>query len=442
MTRFVFSIAVFSSLYLNGQVLNYTTSVKIDDNVKTTETSLFIEISNKEENWLSKVSIHHSPNQKFKLLYAQIIDANGKVVRELKKKDVRSRSLYSSEAFFQDDLEKSFDLYWGSYPYRIKYSYSISENEFFSLVRWWPTPFSNVRTDESILRLEVPDDYGFLIDSTQNLLFSKRLTEEKTVYSWSAMNIDRYEEEPFSPSYWELIPHVFAVPKRFQYGVSGSSSSWQEFGNWQAKLNEGTTQLPIKEQQIIDNLVRNASSKIEIIKKIYHYLQDKTTYVNVSIEKGGLKSYPASYVSRNKFGDCKALTTYMKAMLKHIGIDSYYTLIRAGENEHNIVKTLPGQQFNHVILTIPLNQDTIWLETTSQTSPFDYLGTFTQNRNALFIKEESELVKTPKLSEDDVLIEDKYFLELNESGEGNFTLNRTSRGKEFEIISAHISSLT
>ena len=145
------------------------------------------------------------------------------------------------------------------------------------------------------------------------------------------------------------------------------------------------------------------TNKQEQIKILYHYLQDETRYVNISIKTGGLKPFPAAFVTEKKYGDCKALTNYMKAMLSHIGITSYYSKIFAADAVKNIDKSFPSQQFNHVILCVPFEKDTIWLDCTSK-GPFNYLGTFTQNRDAYIIKKNSSFfAKTPVLKFKDVL---------------------------------------
>ena len=233
-------------------------------------------------------------------------------------------------------------------------------------------------------------------------------------YSWKKLGATKLETQNFSLPMEDLLPTV-SITSDFKYGIEGKSGTWSSFGNWISRLNEGTDDLPSQERMVIKKLVQGLEDKHEIVKKIYYYLQDHTTYVNVAIDVGGLKSYPASYVCEKKYGDCKALTTYMKALLASQKIDSYYTIVRAGENKKTIDLNFPSQQFNHVILMVPTSKDTIWLENTSNALPFNYLGTFTQDRYALSIDgEKSQLIKTPKLNVKDVLTERRLPFQMEE----------------------------
>ncbi|MBK6985451.1 MAG: hypothetical protein IPH32_12180 [Bacteroidetes bacterium] len=60
-------------------------------------------------------------------------------------------------------------------------------------------------------------------------------------------------------------------------------------------------------------------------------------------------------------------------------------LISAGANEEEIDPTFPSMRFNHAINCVPLNNDTVWLECTSQIQSLGFQGSFTGNRKALLV---------------------------------------------------------
>jgi hypothetical protein len=87
----------------------------------------------------------------------------------------------------------------------------------------------------------------------------------------------------------------------------------------------------------------------------------------------------------------------MQALLKEAGIESYYTLIKAGDDVEDIITDFPSRQFNHAIVCAISGKDTIWLECTDQNKAPGYMGAFTGNRHALLITGEGgKLVLTPQ----------------------------------------------
>ena len=153
---------------------------------------------------------------------------------------------------------------------------------------------------------------------------------------------------------------------------------------------------------------------------VYEYFQNKTRYVNVQIGIGGWQPIEANTVDRLGYGDCKALAFYLKTLLDKVGVKSYYTIIHAGNDAEALIKDFPSNQFNHVILCVPMEnkKDTIWLESTNQIIPFGYIGTFTDDRDALLIDESGgRIVHTPKYTAQDNIIIRKATVTLMENGQ-------------------------
>ena len=110
---------------------------------------------------------------------------------------------------------------------------------------------------------------------------------------------------------------------------------------------------------------------------------------------GGWMPISAEEVDRVKYGDCKGLSNYTMALLKAVGIDSYYTVLYAGRRVRHMDPDFASLQGNHAFLNVPINGEDLWLECTSQITPVNHLGTFTDNRNVLKITHNGgEIVKT------------------------------------------------
>mgnify|MGYP001126063175 FL=1 len=96
-------------------------------------------------------------------------------------------------------------------------------------------------------------------------------------------------------------------------------------------------------------------------------------YISVQIGIGGWKPISAEEVDENKYGDCKGLTNYTKALLRTVGIESNYCVVSAGSEIKDISEDFPSMQGNHVILNIPQEgKSDLWLECTSQDTPFNF----------------------------------------------------------------------
>lgn len=437
-TRVLLVLLSFYFFFVNcslGQVVRYDTKIEVINGKKVTEKWLRIRIPDKEHNSLANIAIQHTAQQEFSLSYARIYDGSDQSVRQLKRKDIVTKSDRSYGTFFQDGLIEEFNLYWNKYPYEIEYSYSLSEKEFVNIAFWTPYVRNGLSTLNSSLELTVPRDYGIQFDYSEILSFTESNSENSKTYLWTSPLFLSPRAETYSPDIKGRIPSVHIIPSHFSYGVDGSSKTWIDFGNWYNQLNQDLTSLPIDEQRAVDYLISEITSPSEKVALLYSYLKKNTQYVNVAIDVGGLKSYPASYVSHNKYGDCKALTTYMKGLLKYAGIESYYVLVNAGDQYQPVNTDLPSQQFNHVILMVPIDNDTIWLENTANYLPAGYLGSFTQGRKGLIVKkDDSQLLDIPSLHIDDVLVERAYDFQPDKDGTGQVELEMNLRGELFEEI--------
>ena len=417
----------------DAEIRLYSTNCAVrEDKLSETDT-IIIQINNRNGEKYCDVEISFDKKNPLSRFSAWISDTNGIAIRELKKQDYKDENETDENTLYQDDFVRKFTLKHNVYPYCIGYTYQSVSKQFLGIAHWSPVIDTDIPTRRARLTVQYPDNY-------QIHIFEKNITSHSVSQSagyscrtWNTSYNGSLKKEAYCPALWNYLPFVKIIPVQFTYGISGSAETWQTFGEWQYNLNQGLDELPLSEKEKISGLTSQVSDKKEVIKVLYRYLQDNTRYVNVSLGIGGMKPYPAEYVSINKYGDCKALTNYMKAMLHYAGIESYYTTIYASSQPREVITEIPGQQFNHVILAVPLGNDTLWLENTSNINPFGYTGTYTQNRQALLVDAgKSKLVRTPSLKEKDVQVTARMEFFIDFEGNAKTKVNYNYRGEKFE----------
>jgi hypothetical protein len=331
-----------------------------------------------------------------------LYDSNGKELKKLNQSDFENISLSENELII-DHWAKKAELPNVGYPFTIEFEYEI-ENDGLLFYHYWKSGLSDeISIQSSKYIIEVPEKLGFKkreMNLPSNVIVKESNHNGKIAQSWEVQNLKVIQNEEFNSFQLDFKPRVMTVPNQFEIeGFEGEMKDWKSLGEFFYTLNKGRQELPEDFKLKIIQMTKNLKTDREKIKVLYEYLQQNTRYIYIGVGLGGWQTIDAQTVNKRKFGDCKALTNYMQAMLSVLNIPSYHALINAGRGNKMFTKDLPNPYFNHVILCVPNQKDTIWLECTSQELPFGFLGDFTDDREALLITPEGgKIVKTPKMS--------------------------------------------
>lgn len=348
--------------------------------------------------------VHYNNATKVVDFNVSIYNQYGALIKEIKNKDIEDESAVSSSQLYSDNRVKYYRYIPTQYPYTVSYQYHIKSKNTLLLRDWYIQSSFNVSVEKSTYTLHNPRQLqiNYKERNLKDIPIDKTITETQLSFSLKKP-LKALEYEPFAPSARNLVPMVQIAPNEFHHeNTYGKTNTWQNFGNWIHSLVEEHNDLSetakLKARKLTEGL-----SKKEKVKKLYEYMQNKTRYIYVGIGIGGLQPYPASDVDRLGYGDCKGLTNYMKNLLDAVDIPSYYTVIY-GNSDHkiNFNDDFTDFQGNHVILCVPLeNNDTIWLENTSQKLPFNFLGDFTFDRKALLVNgENSKIIQSQQFPEE------------------------------------------
>lgn len=346
-----------------------------------------------------------------------VYDAKGALIKKYHKGDMYEHAAEDDITLVTDDKILLIGHEISAYPTTVEYSYEIDENSVIDLGEW-QIEASDQSIQDSYCQVSISSDAGFrYFDKNINLTPKKTTSDNTDTYSWHASNLKAIKMEEGSMA-WAVLPKIeFAMNKFEFYGYPGDFSSWQNFGKWIQALNADVCTLNPARQAEIRQMTANLKTDKEKAEFLYHYVQQNMRYVNITLGIGGLKPFPADFVDQKKYGDCKALSNYMCAMLKAVNIPAYYAIVNAGNNGEAMAPAFPYDISDHIIVCIPFKNDTTWLECTSNTQPFGKLSPFTENRNAIIITEDGgKLVNTPKSTVEDNQFNSEVHLTLNADG--------------------------
>lgn len=428
-----------------GAVVRYYSTVydRKSSEKYTVDVHIAITILNQGGKDKSELVIYYDRNSKVTKIKGSIYNAMGKVVSELKKSDLRDYAINADYTLFSDSRAIHFRPAVSSFPVTIEYSYTIEHTGTVGFNTWLPQKGFGVSVEQAELVFNTPAGNDIRFRELNHRFTSKVVeTGKGKTYKWQVSNLVAVEDELKAPAFLDIMPAVLLAPENIGYeGTTGDFSSWSGYGKWVNTLIANRDVLPdatVKHIQALTAELPDVKSKAQVI---YRYMQGRTRYVNIALGIGGFQPMEAAVVDEKGYGDCKALSNYTKALLKVAGIESYYAEIGTGKY-HDIRFTdfSSSNQTNHVMLCVPLESDTVWLECTNQQIPFGYIGLSSQNRYALLVGPEGgKLARTTTFENSPNTRISKLSCTIGEEGEAAFALTATFRNNQYDEVSSLIN---
>ena len=365
-----------------------------------------ITILNEKARDQGELVVWYDKLRKIKKLEGVVRNENGKVVKKLGKGDIEDYSAISGYSLYEDSRVRVASLYHNQYPYTVEFTVELERDGLLSWPTWEPLE-DGLPLEFGQFVVKVPEGMP-VRQKSEGMDLEPAVSKEgkKDVYRWELsyqhmvkdLLLAAVEDADVVPAADEVT--IYTAPEQFEIeGSKGDMRAWSSFGHWYYSLSLGRDVLPSHIKERVNQITQGIDDPVEKVRRIYDDFQSSTRYVSVQLGLGGWQPFDANYVAENGYGDCKALTNYLYALLKHAGITSYPALIRSGRGAKDILEDFPSSQFNHVVLMVPIPSDTLWLEATDQTAPFNHLGASNEDRFALKVGPTGgELVRTPQTS--------------------------------------------
>jgi transglutaminase-like putative cysteine protease len=396
-----------------------------------------VTVLNKNGDDRAELALFYNKSTSIKSVKGLVYDADGKQVGKFSLSNFRDESAISDFSLYEDERVKHYLPSVTSYPYTVSYEYEITYKQNLIIPDWYANQFPDQAVEKSSYTFVCkPEDQIRIQEKNYPGKGTVTDQEKSKVYHWEIHDLPAFKREPFAPLPDEYRTYIKIAPAQFSYYKSqGSFINWNELGKWMFNdLIKSRQQLSPTVIEEIKELVKGLKTDKEKAKKLYEYMQAKTRYISVQVGIGGFQPMFANDVHRLGYGDCKALVNYMQSLLSAVNIKSLYCVVNAGKYKQNMDPGFASMdQGNHIILCLPLEKDTTWLECTSQVVPFGYLGDFTDDRTVLACDETGgRILHTPTLKAETNLTRRVADLVLDKDGNLTGAVTTTYKGAQYD----------
>ena len=343
-------------------------------------------------------TVFYDGDSKITTFNASSYDRFGNRMARVKSADIADRRYTSEVSFYEDNRYQQVTVPCPQYPCTVvvEVEKKVADFSMIAGLPHWRPQQREQGVLQSSFTVRVPQDNELLYEGHQ--LREPVISQDgrNRQYRWEVNHLVPQKDEPYAPSALATLPYLRIALADFAIeGYRGSYRNWKDFGTFIHSIMDGRDVLPPRLQAEVREVVAGATTDYERVDRLYRFMQQRMRYVSIQLGIGGWQPFSADYVEQNRFGDCKALSNYMGALLKEVGIPSYPVLINWNDAQsYPVTEDFTSSAFNHMVLYVPSEE--MYLECTSHTAPTGYLGEGKQDRNVLWITPEGgELHRTP-----------------------------------------------
>jgi tetratricopeptide (TPR) repeat protein len=214
------------------------------------------------------------------------------------------------------------------------------------------------------------------------------------IYTWVSSNLQQKEKDQRQEEAKKALRQATGRFPQPDVLIS-SFRSWEELGRWYEDLQKERVKPNAEIQAKAAELIKSAPDEDAKLRAIYQYVSTQFRYIGVAFGIGRYQPHSAADVLDNQYGDCKDKHTLLSSLLGAAGIKAYPALI---SSLREIDADVPSpSQINHVITVVPRTNGLVWLDSTAEVGPFEYLIPSLRGKHALVVWDDkpASLAVTP-----------------------------------------------
>lgn len=269
--------------------------------------------------------------------------------------------------------------------------------------------------------LAMPPDKELKVTSRGEIKYSEGIVDNNKVRIWTAENVPQLYPEAMRPPFRDLSSFV---------GVS-TILSWDYLIKWENSLIVDQYKTDAKLREKIKSLTNDKKTLDARIRALYNYVTTDVRYLSAG-NSGifGVKPHKAVNVFTDGYGVCKDKACLLIAMLREIGVDSYFALIKT-KNAGELMKELPVPWFNHAIVYIVPQKGApgVFADPTSLYLSYADLWSEEQGVNAFVNKDgKYEFIKTPVIPAESSKLRIAMAVDIDKDGDIKVLKDEESSG--------------
>jgi len=215
---------------------------------------------------------------------------------------------------------------------------------------------------------------GYMYHKLDNTL-KKSTHDGFDFYNWEYYDLPKIENEEAVPDLYDLYGSI----------MLSTMPDWSKMVSWYQQTTYGKLEMTYEVKEALDSIIKPGMSDNQKVEAIYNYLTKEIKYSYVPFLQSGYVPKDAGLTLSSRIGDCKDVATLMIVMLKAIGIEANYALVKT--NAFNHQEILPSLYFDHVVVQYVIDNKPSYLDMTTDFYPYYALTENDVDAFSLLIKD-------------------------------------------------------
>ena len=374
------------------QSIHYRITVKGGQPVvQSDESQRILYLSAQSGSYLGRYGFSHSGFHELQQYSAYTLTAEAK---KIKVTDFKTSNSESNGIFYDDVKETTFD-----FPAVAPGSIGTLETSMLDKDPHLLSPFFfswSIPVIHTELKITFPKsmDLRYVLkgSDTANIRFTSETRHGETTYSFQANDLPAQRSYDDAPNSRWYTTHVLFYIAKYQDGdstvdfLTGPAALYRLYRSYLKDINkEAGPGL----RHIVDSLCRDAATPEQKARKIYGWVQQNVKYIAFEQGMEGFIPRDANLVCTRRFGDCKDMSSILTLMLRTAGVPAWYTWIGTRSLPYTYTETPLPLVDNHMICTIRLNDQYIFLDGTDPSCIFGMPSIGIQDKQALVAIDDS-----------------------------------------------------